>query len=119
MKIMRTANFVPRTLERIKRLSGSVLASIVKLLAVRLALARSIGLATEHGRVALARNIGGELADIGVERTEASIARIVGRLVGHTKSKDNLPDLPLVDESPQLGAKLQLDNIKDVAKNII
>ena len=119
MEIMGTANFVSGTLEGVKRLGGCVLASIVELLAVRLALARSIGLATEHGGVAFTRDIGGELTDIGVKRAEAGVARVVGSLVGHTESEDYLPDLPLMDKSPQLRAELQLGNIKDVMKDII
>lgn len=108
MEVIGSANLVSRALEGVKRLGGGVVTSIDKLLTVRLALTRSIGLATKHGGVALTRDVGGELADVGIERAEAGVARVVGGLVGHAESKDYLPDLPFVDKSPQLRAEFQL-----------
>ena len=108
MEIMGTTDFVSGALEGTKRLGGGELASISKLLTVRLTLACDLSLSTKRRRTALARDICSELTDVGIKGAKSGVARIIGGLIGHTESKDNLPDLPLVDKSPQLRTKLQL-----------
>jgi len=102
MEVKKLADFVTGTLKGTKRLGCGKFASLYALLAAKLAFTSKLGLVTLGNSGALAGDIGGEDTDIGVQRSEAGIAYIVGGLVCHTESENYLANLTFVDESPKL-----------------
>ena len=108
LEVDRLTNFWTGALQGNERFGGGIVARLLKFLAMSLAPTSRLGLATKRDGVALASDFCGERADIGVERAGTGVAGIVGGLIGHTEGEDNLPNVPVVDEGPELGTEFQL-----------